>query len=459
MRNMKQIIIDVTDIMENSVGKQGISQQQMAQMEQEIKQAHQEMTQEDHFFRHLPQADISELLTYGQHIKDNFDNFLLLGIGGSALGPEAIFKSTSNTFHNQYTREKRSAPRCFFEDNVDPDRMHDVLEMLDLKQTCVNVISKSGKTIETLSQFMIVLERLQKECPQDWQSHLVITTDKTQGFLRKFAQQHHIKTFEIPEQVGGRYSIFTPVGILTGAVCGCDVVSLLQGASDMNRRCDQEDYRQNPAYLYALAQVLLMRQGKNIAVMMPYADCLKYISDWFSQLWAESLGKAVNTRGEVIHAGQTPVRALGSVDQHSQLQLYAQGPYDKVITFIGMEQFRHQMDIPKILQAEDEVAFLGGKSLNQLISSELRAIAHTLSEQGRPNITITLPDSGEYCLGQLFMMLQIATVFAGFLLGVNPFDQPGVEEGKISTYALMGKPEFAQRKKELEDNKQERFLI
>lgn len=454
---MKQITVDFTNILNDSVGEQGISLGEIKEIAEKAKKVHNRMEAENHFFRSLPMQDITEIVEYGKFIKNNFDNFLLLGIGGSALGPEALFKATSNTFHNCIN--DGGAPRCFFEDNVDPDRMFDLLKILDLSKTCINVISKSGRTIETLSQFMIILEKIKEVCPDDWQKNFVFTTDAKNGFLNKFAKEHGIKMFIIPEEVGGRFSIFTPVGLLPGVVCGCDIQSLLLGAANMNERCKNDDFLQNPAYLYAAVQYLMMNKGKNIAVMMPYADCLKYVTDWFSQLWAESLGKRFDDQGNVVNTGQTPVRAVGTVDQHSQLQLYVEGPFDKVVTLIGLEKFKNEVKIPCILEDQEDVAFLCDNSLNRLINSEYTAVINTLTSSKRPNIVITMPTSEEYYLGQLFMMLEIATVFAGYLLNINPFDQPGVEDGKVSTYALMGKDGFEQRRAELETVKEERFKL
>ncbi|MBQ9625306.1 MAG: glucose-6-phosphate isomerase, partial [Clostridia bacterium] len=269
-----------------------------------------------------------------------------------------------------------------------------------------------------------------------------------------------IKMFYIPKEVGGRYSIFTPVGLLTAAVCGCDINAMLKGARDMNEICNNKDYMQNPAFMYGVLQFISMRKGKNICVMMPYTDSLKYVTDWFSQLWAESLGKKYDVNGNVVFTGQTPVRALGSVDQHSQQQLYMEGPFDKVVTFIKAEKQRFKMPIPTIFEDNENISFLCGSSLNKLINSELESIMFALTENGRPNLVITLPELNEYYIGQLYMMLEIATAFTGYMLNINPFDQPGVEHGKISTYALMGKDGFEERKESIENyQKSKRYKV
>lgn len=456
---MKKIAIDYTNMMAETIGEQGINNSDFENVSADIDRAIEQISTENLMFRDLPYANIDEIIEYGMFIRRNFNNFLLLGIGGSALGPKAIFKSTCGRYHNEYKDRTEPIPKFYFEDNVDPDRIYDLINTIDLENTCINIISKSGKTIETLSQMMIFIDVLQKIKPDNWTDNLVFTTDKDNSILLELGKKYGIKMFYIPREIGGRYSIFTPVGLLTASVCGCDVRGILEGARNMNELCLTKDYRNNPAFMYSILQYISMKKNKNICIMMPYTDSLKFVTDWFSQLWAESLGKKYDTNGKIINSGQTPVRALGSVDQHSQLQLYMEGPYDKVVTLIKAEEHRFNMPIPEIFKDNEDINFLCGSSLNKLINSEFEAIVYALTENGRPNIEITMPSLDEYYIGQLFMMLEIATVFTGYLLNINPFDQPGVEHGKISTYALMGKEGFEERKKSLEVVTKKRFTV
>lgn len=441
---MDRIEIDYTNMTSQVIGEHGINDTDFESVSEDISGAIDKFFKEDFHFRKLPYENIDEIVEYGNHIRRNFDNFLVLGIGGSALGPKAIFKSTCGRYHNE-DKHDTPTPKFYFEDNVDPDRIYNLLNTIDLKRTCINIISKSGKTIETLSQMMIFVDALKKIKPDNWMENLVFTTDRDSSILLDIGRKYGIKMFYIPREIGGRYSIFTPVGLLTAAVCGCDIHSLLDGAKVMNEICYNREYKNNPAFMYAALQYISMKKGKNISIMMPYTDSLKFVTDWFSQLWAESLGKKYDVDGNVVNAGQTPVRALGSVDQHSQLQLYMEGPYDKVVTLIRAEKHRFPMPIPAIFEDMEELQFLCGSSLNKLINSELEAIAFALTENGRPNIVINMPVISEYYIGQLFMMLEISTVFEGYMLKINPFDQPGVEHGKISTYALMGKRGYEDR--------------
>lgn len=455
---MDKISIDYTNMMSEVIGDHGIGDADFSAIKNNIESATKRFFQEDFRFRSLPYEEIDEIYEYGKHIRREFDNFLILGIGGSALGPKAIFKSTCGRYHNEDDHETPT-PKFYFEDNVDPDRIHNLLNTINLKKTCINIISKSGRTIETLSQMMIFIDALKKIKPDSWMENLVFTTDKDNSVLLDIGKKYGIKMFFIPREIGGRYSIFTPVGVLTAAVCGCDIKSMLSGARSMNELCNNEDYTKNPAFMYAILQYISMKKDKNISIMMPYTDSLKFVTDWFSQLWAESLGKKFNVNGEIVNSGQTPVRALGSVDQHSQLQLYMEGPYDKVVTLIGASSHRFDVPIPTIFDEFEEIRFLCGSSLNKLINSELESIIFALTQNGRPNIVITLPSISEYYLGQLFMMLEIATVYAGYLLKINPFDQPGVEHGKISTYALMGKEGFEDRLKDIVAVEKSKYMV
>ena len=206
--------------------------------------------------------------------------------------------------------------------------------------------------------------------------------------------------------------------------------------------------------MYAILSYIAMKQGKNIHVMMPYADSLKYISDWFAQLWAESLGKKFHLDGTVAHAGQTPVKAVGVTDQHSQVQLYAEGPYDKMVVFLGVDKYRRSITIPKIYSEIPSLGFLGGVTQNALIQTEQVATEYNLLKSGKPNMEITLPEVNEFTLGELLYMFEVATGFAGELLQVNAFDQPGVEAGKNATYAMFGRPGYEAVKEELDNRPQ-----
>ncbi len=393
---------------------------------------------------------VRDIVDTARKIRKNFDNFVVLGIGGSALGPMAAFQALCHLRHNELPKLKRKHPRLYVEDNIDPERMAAMLEVLDLEKTVFNVITKSGATSETMAQFLIIMDILKKKFGDKAKDHMIATTSASKGNLIKIAKEEGLKTFYIPDNVGGRFSELSPVGLLPAAVVGIDIRELLLGAAHMKKKCRNRDVKKNPAMLAAYFQVLAMKRGKNISVMMPYADSLKYIADWYCQLWGESLGKRVNKIGAKVFAGQTPVKALGVTDQHSQIQLYREGPFDKIITFIGVENFRTDVEISHGYDDIPDVSFLSGHTLGELINTERKATEYALTAAGRPNCTIMLPEVNEFTIGELLFMLEMETAFAGELLGINTYDQPGVEGGKNATYALFGRKGYEKTKAEME---------
>lgn len=402
-------------------------------------------------WRNLPyNQPVDEILDYAAQVQKNFESIVVLGIGGSALGPIALQQAINHPYYNELPREKRKFPKLYVADNVDPERLVYLFDVIDLDKTLFIVISKSGSTSETMSQFMIIKDMLEKELgKENAKSHIVCITDIEKGNLIKIAKDENYKTFYIPAGVGGRFSQLSPVGLLPAAICGIDIKKLLAGAAFMDEIC-KNNPQKNIAAMYATINYLAMQNGQNITVMMPYADSLKYISDWYAQLWAESLGKSVDNDGKVVNVGQTPVKALGVTDQHSQIQLYNEGPYDKIITFISVENYRETITIPKIFEDMPSVGFLGGVTHNELIQVEHYTTERALAKLNRMNMTIILPHINEFVIGQLFYMLEVATAFAGELLNINAFNQPGVEEAKNLTYGVFGKPGYENKRIELE---------
>jgi glucose-6-phosphate isomerase len=336
------------------------------------------------------------------------------------------------------------------EDNVDPERMAALFDVIDVEQTMFNCVTKSGATSETMSQFLIIYDLLKSKLGRRAKENIIATTDGKKGNLIKIAKEEGFKTFIIPDGVGGRFSELSPVGLLPAAVTGIDIKALLDGAKEMNERCrDAVDMYDDPALFAALMMYVSMQKNKNISVIMPYADSLKLISDWYCQLWGESLGKSVNRNGEEVFVGQTPVKALGVTDQHSQIQLYTEGPFDKVVTFIGVENFRAEVTIPHGFDDIPDISFLGGATLNRLINTELDATEFALTKAGRPNFRIILEKINAHTIGQLLQFFMLQTAYCGELLDFDAYNQPGVEEGKNANYALFGKKGYEQKKKEL----------
>ena len=388
---------------------------------------------------------------YAALVRNRFDNILVLGIGGSALGGIAVTEALLKPYWNLLTPEQRdNYPRIFFLDNIDPDTMTALFDMLDWKKTLVNVITKSGDTAETMSQFLIVKDRLEKELGDDYRKNIVATTDQRTGILRQISEQEGYKTFVVPDDVGGRFSVFSAVGLLPFALVGLDIDEITNGIKDMDLALKNTDIHENIAAQNALIHYLMdTKLNKNLSVMMPYSSRLKYVSDWYVQLWAESLGKNENLNGEHVHIGPTPIKALGATDQHSQIQLYNEGPNDKIITFIRVGEFDNTLEIPKIFEYTG-IGYLGGKTINNLMNAEADSTKVSLSDYARPTVTITLPKVDGYNIAQLLYMLEVQTAIAGELYNINTFIQPGVEQAKNYTYALMGRVGYEDSAKSLQ---------
>ncbi len=409
---------------------------------------------------------VEDIKKTAEYVRKNFDNFVVLGIGGSALGTIAVHTALSHLRYNELPREVRKAPKLFVEDNIDPERFASLFDVIDVKRTMFNVITKSGSTSETMSQFLFVSNLLKKELGDEFKNHIIVTTDEKKGTLIEIAKEEGLKTFFVPDGVGGRFSVLCPVGLLPVCVCGIDIEQLLKGAESIDIICSQkcnmsEDILKNPAYMMAVLDIEAYKNGANISVMMPYADSLKYFADWYAQLWAESLGKKFDNGMNVVNVGQTPVKSLGVTDQHSQVQLYTEGPFDKVITLIGVKEFRNVLEIPEGYSSYKGVSFLGGHTFNELIGCELDATEYALRKSGHMNKRITLEKINAYNIGKLICLLEIATAYAGELLNINAFDQPGVEEGKNATYALLGRVGYEEKRFELSkaNTKNEKYVI
>ncbi len=469
MDNENRVRLDYNHIMSDVVGSQGIDIKEIDLIEEDIKRAAKSLNEKRKAnaveWADLPYNQgeiIDEIYEYVDTIKDFTETFVVLGIGGSALGPMAVHHALKHPFYNELSKEKRGGyPKFYVVDNVDPERLSGILDIVDLKTTVFNCITKSGNTIETMSQFMIVKDILEKELGKnEAKKHIVCTTDKDNGSLIKTAEREGYKTFFIPSGVGGRFSELSPVGLLPAAVCGIDIRKLLEGAAEMDKIISETGCKNNPALMYAVLSFLAMKKGKNILVIMPYADSLKRIADWYSQLWAESLGKKLDVNGNKVNVGQTPVRALGATDQHSQMQLFVEGPDDKLIVLISVEKFKTKITIPENSDVEG-LEFLRGASHNEMIDIEQKSAEYALMKAGKVNMTITMPEVNEYYLGQLIMMFEMATAFAGELLNINAFDQPGVEEGKNAAYAMFGRKGYEEKRAELESKpgKMDRFII
>ena len=373
------------------------------------------------------------------------ENFVVLGIGGSALGNIALQTALNPYMYNLDDRQ-RKGPRLFVLDNIDPQQMSSFLDWIAgrLDKTVFNVISKSGRTAETAAQFLTVRRMLEEKLGKDsLKKHIIATTDLKEGTLRKTADQFGLISLEVPQGVGGRFSVLSAVGLLSAAVCGIDIEQLLAGAAEMDKKVSQQSFYQNPAAVNAAINWHYYNRGKRISVMMPYSYALKDFADWYRQLWAESLGKAKDLSGRMVSVGPTPVKAIGATDQHSQVQLYREGPNDKLFTFLAVEDFGEDVQIGSSSAVAPELGYLANQKMSRLLNSERIATEYALVVNKRPCMTVVFEKICPYTIGQFIYLFEVSTSIAGMLFGIDAYDQPAVELGKEATFALMGKNEYA----------------
>lgn len=447
--------IDLNGVFASTIGAaSGIHPEELATLRPRLASAiatlQSERAQGLHPFLDLPQERdaLGEMLSMADQLRDDVDHFVVLGIGGSARGARALAAALDATPRGK----KRDAPELIVADNIDPASFARLLDELDLSRTVFNVISKSGETSETMAQFLIVRERLLRELgAMDYVKHIIVTTDAESGSLRQIVNDEGFPSTSFPGGVSGRFSALSSVHLLPVALLGIDVEQILDGAAFMDQRCRDADPEKNPAALLAGVRYLLdVLHGVPTAVLMPYSDRLVPLADWWCQLWAESLGKRVERDGGRLSIGQTPVRAIGAADQHSQMQLYLDGPADKVITFVRVADAGVQLEIPRSYPDLVDVAYLGGHELGELLVMEQRAMELALNKRGRPTIAIEMPHLTPFTIGQLVYLMEVETALTASLFGIDPFNQPAVEEGKRLTFGLAGKPGYEDEREEIE---------
>jgi glucose-6-phosphate isomerase len=382
-----------------------------------------------------------------------WENLVVLGIGGSALGNIALQSALNPATHNLMTAGRRG-PRLFVLDNVDPANFAAIMAECPPEKTLFNVVSKSGETAETAAQFMIIRDLLTRAVGGNASDHIVAVTDAEKGTMRQICDAAGYDTLPVPDGVGGRFSVLSPVGLFSAAMNGIDLDALLDGAHEMETKCRNPELAKNPAAMLATILVELGKgrsksggEPKPMHVLMPYCNGLYLLADWFRQLWAESLGKRHATDGSEVFEGFTPIKALGATDQHSQVQLYREGPNDKVFGFLEVEHFGdplgEQVSIPTGLGV-DALAYLEGKKMGDLLNAEKRATEYALVESERPNFTIKFPSVNAHSVGEFIMLWQVATAYAGLMLGIDAYDQPAVETGKKATFGLMGRDGYGE---------------
>ena len=437
------ITIDFTNMMASAV-ENGVTPAEWDQAGGAFPSAHEALenlrSQGVADFMNIPRnrALLEQSVSFAARVSGRYDDVVLLGIGGSALGPIALKTALCSNGWNEISPDARGhRPRFHVLDNIDPVTISAVLDRVSLPRTLFIVTSKSGGTAETMSQFLIAHERV-VALNLPVAEHFVFVTDPANGALRPLAAELKVPALDIPPGVGGRYSVLTPVGTLPAALLGVDVGELLAGAGEMLERCSTTELGRNPGgVLGTLFYLSDVRHGRVIDVLMPYSDPLHDFADWFVQLWAESLGKHTPDGRSV---GSTPLPAIGATDQHSQVQSFMEGPANKVVAFIAVEDHGADIRMPSAFEHVNELGYLGGHSLGELLNIEQQATAGALAKRGRSNLTIRVDRVDAWHVGGLMMMFELATAYAGQMYGVNAFNQPGVELGKQFAYALLGRP-------------------
>jgi glucose-6-phosphate isomerase len=448
------ITFDYTNVLENAVGSHGIPESLFGAAEASAQRAI-EAVDTSHRegklgFANLPARPVNDVIAFAR--EHAFKNIVILGIGGSALGPAALESALARP---------NASKKLVVLDNIDPDFIAGSLEALDPAETFVNVIAKSGVTAETMATFAIVRKWMNDAIgPARLRERFAVTTDPEKGDLLAIARQERFPVFEIPRNVGGRFSVLTPVGTLPAALLGFDVEALMRGAAATAAQ-SRKAFAENPALVAAFVQWILDHQfRKSILVLFPYSQALWKFAFWFKQLWGESLGKKFDRRQREVHCGQTPTAALGVTDQHSQLQLFIEGPNDKAFLFWSLRNFQDELKIQHPYETYDSMGYLQGRTLAELFEAERRATEIAITEAGRPNSTIYVDRIDEAAIGSLIMFSQYMTAYAGEFYDIDAFDQPGVEYGKKLTFCMMDRPGFEEYRPKIEaERRKDRKIV
>ncbi len=456
-----QIIFDYNAMMKSQIGDHGLEADALQKLQPQMDQVHEQIQQRSgkgsDYLGFLDLPDVSEetldqIQATADRLANISDKHVILGIGGSYLGARALFEGLCHPYHNQLPREKRQQrPRIYFEgNNLDTDALQGLFDLLPESQPAsladtfsINVISKSGGTLETAATFRLLRERAETCYGEKTSEYIVATTDGSKGKLRKLADEKGYETFVIPDDVGGRYSVLTPVGLLPAAVMGIDIKALIQGAKDMAKLCQHKSIDQNPAYLYAALQHLSYQAGRDISVMNIWDKSLEYVGFWYDQLCAESVGKE--------DQGRIPITGVCTRDLHSRGQELQEGPRNTVITNIAVAESQHTLTLTEDAENADELNYLAGKTVHHMLQQAFEATNFAYASDSRPNMRFILKERSPYTLGALFYLLEVATVAEGYLMDINPLNQPGVESYKNFMFGLLGREDKAEYKTRFEE--------
>jgi glucose-6-phosphate isomerase len=388
--------------------------------------------------------EFSRIQKSAEKIKSDSDVLLVIGIGGSYLGARAAVEMLNHSFYNALPKEKRKTPQIIFVgNNISSSYMTDVMDLLDRKDFSINVISKSGTTTEPAIAFRLFRKLLEEKYGLDEaRKRIYATTDKARGALKTLATEKGYETFVIPDDIGGRYSVLTAVGLLPIAASGADIEKMMEGAAAARNDFGESELEENLAYQYAAVRNALYNKGKTIEMLINYEPGLQYFSEWWKQLFGESEGKD--------QKGIYPSSANFSTDLHSLGQYVQEGRRDLFETVIKVDKPRHELTIEKEETDLDGLNYLAGQTIDFVNNKAFEGTMFAHTDGGVPNLIVRIPAMDEYTFGYLVYFFEKACAMSGYLLGVNPFDQPGVEAYKVNMFALLGKPGYEEKKAELE---------
>lgn len=380
-----------------------------------------------------------------EKIKSNSEVLIVIGIGGSYLGARAVIESLSHSFSHLMPKKKEEDVLVLFAgNNISSRYLHDLLECIEGKDFSINVISKSGTTTEPAIAFRIFRDRLEKKYgKKQAKERIYVTTDKEKGALRKLCEGEGYESFVIPDALGGRYSVLSAVGLLPIATAGIDTDQLLEGAKDGVEEYRNADLENNPCYQYAAIRNILNRKGKDIEIFVNYEPSLQYFAEWWKQLFGESEGKD--------QKGIFPASANFSTDLHSLGQIIQDGKKNKFETVVQIKEPNKDVEIINDEENNDGLNFLSEKTFDYVNKRAFQGTLLAHVDGGVPNLIVEIPKLNAYYMGKMIYFFEKACGISGYVLGVNPFNQPGVEGYKNNMYALLGKPGFEDLQKELEE--------
>lgn len=455
-----KVTIDFNNMMAQVIGAEGLTVEEVNGMQHRLPEIDSMIRNRNGKgsaflgFLDLPyqdQASLDRVQAVADRLANQSDIHLVLGIGGSYLGARAVIEALLPTYRNEQSREARNGrPRIYFEgNNMDPDAIHSLMDLLPKKRPAnlaetfsINVISKSGGTVETALAFRLFQNKAKEVYGTDSSKYIVATTDKSKGTLRAIADREGFETFVIPDDVGGRYSVLTPVGLLPAAVAGVDIHALVAGARYMAERCKGADLKTNPAYMLAALMNLAYNKGKDVSIMACWSKALEFVGFWYDQLCAESIGKD----GQ----GRVPLTSVNTRDLHARGQEIQDGPRNTVVTNLVVKNFHRDIKVPTVDGDPDGLNYLAGQAISEMQFKAMEGTAYAYARDGRPSLNVLIPEINAFTLGQIFYLFELATVAEGYLMGINPMDQPGVEAYKKFMFGNLGRADMKQYKDEFD---------